>query len=553
LHRSTSQKRISLYGFELIINDPKEKHIGSGPDLKPPALSGQLLARNTVFNLVGQALPMLVAVITIPLIIKGLGVGRFGVLTLAWMVVGYFSLFDLGLGRATTKFVAEYLGKGENLKLTKLVWASILMLFGVGLVGMTVAVILMPWIVNGFLNIPPELKAESLRAFYLLACSIPIVTTTAGVRGVLEAMQRFDLINYVKVPTYIAAFAAPLAVLPFSTNLFPIVMALLASRLVGLIAYALFCLRSMPGLWRIRLPSFRAVKKLLSYGGWLTISNIIWPVMTYLDRFIVGAMLTMTAVAYYATPYELVAKLMIITGSLIGVIFPAFSVFADGQHDKLMRLHDKAVKYLLLALVPIVFVMIAMAEPFFRLWLGPEFARNSAIILQILAVAKLINSVSQVPSSAIQAMGRPDITAKLHMIELPIYLVMVWFLIKTFGITGAAMAWLLRTVLDTTLYFRLFYRLSPLKPEERKKPETKLIIWAAVMLLAAFLFAAMPGLALRIGLTAGILVITIFYCRHNFLDPEEKEYLRDIWRKFARRGRRTPQLSGQIIAEKKHE
>lgn len=518
-----------------------------------PALSGRLLARNTVFNLVGQALPMLVAVITIPLIIKGLGVGRFGVLTLAWMVVGYFSLFDLGLGRATTKFVAEYFGKGENLKMTRLIWASILMLFGIGLVGMTIAVVLMPWIVNGLLNIPPQLQAESLKAFYLLACSIPIVTTTAGFRGVLEAMQRFDLINYVKVPTYIAAFAAPLAVLPFSTNLFPIVMVLLASRFAGLMVYAFFCQHTMPGLWRFELPLVSTIKRLLSYGGWLTISNIIWPIMTYLDRFIIGAMLTMTAVAYYATPYELVAKLMIITGSLIGVVFPAFSAFAGGQHEKLMRLHNKAVRYLLLALVPIVFVIIVLAEPFFRLWLGPEFARNSAVILQILALAKLINSVSQVPSSAIQAMGRPDITAKLHLIELPIYLVMVWFLIKTFGITGAALAWLLRTTLDTTLYFWLFYRLSPHEPAKNKKPAPKLIIWAVMMLLTALLFTALPGLMLRIGLTMVVLAVTIFYCRRNFLDPDEKRYLSEIWDKFVKRGEKTPEISGQAANEENYE
>jgi O-antigen/teichoic acid export membrane protein len=72
-------------------------------------IKGGLLARNTLFNLIGQGLPLVVAVVTIPLIIQGLGIDRFGLLSLAWVVLGYFAIFDLGLGRATTKFVAEAL------------------------------------------------------------------------------------------------------------------------------------------------------------------------------------------------------------------------------------------------------------------------------------------------------------------------------------------------------------------------------------------------------------------------------------------------------------
>src|SRR5437773_8518685 len=76
--------------------------------------SGRLLARNTVWNLLGNGAPMLVAVFCIPILIKGLGTDRFGVLTLAWALIGYASLFDLGLGRALTQLVARKLGAGEE-------------------------------------------------------------------------------------------------------------------------------------------------------------------------------------------------------------------------------------------------------------------------------------------------------------------------------------------------------------------------------------------------------------------------------------------------------
>jgi len=92
---------------------------------KQLAISGRLLARNALLNFVGQAASLVVGVVTIPIIIHGLGTERFGLLSLAWVILSYFSIFDLGLGRATTKYVAEALGKGEEEQMPRIVWTTV--------------------------------------------------------------------------------------------------------------------------------------------------------------------------------------------------------------------------------------------------------------------------------------------------------------------------------------------------------------------------------------------------------------------------------------------
>src|SRR6202030_3302179 len=87
--------------------------------------SGRLLARNTVWNLIGNGAPLIVAVFSIPILIHGLGKDRFGVLTLAWALIGYASLFDIGLGRALTQLAARKLGAGEEREVPTLVWTSL--------------------------------------------------------------------------------------------------------------------------------------------------------------------------------------------------------------------------------------------------------------------------------------------------------------------------------------------------------------------------------------------------------------------------------------------
>ncbi|MBD3217914.1 MAG: oligosaccharide flippase family protein [candidate division Zixibacteria bacterium] len=519
----------------------------------PLKLTGKLLAKNTVFNLAGHLIPMVVAVITIPIIIGALGVERFGILTLAWMVVGYFSLFDMGLGRATTKFVAEYLGLGDSKMAGRLIWASLLMLSGFGVLGTAIAILLTPWLVNSVLNIPSFLLEESIDAFYLLAFSIPIVSMTTGARGILEAQQRFDIVNYIKVPTYLTAFIAPLMVLPFSHSLFPIVAVLIGSRLLGLLAYMYFCMRTLPGMIRPSIPDLALIKQLLSYGGWLTLSHLIWPIMTYMDRFIIGAMVTMAAVAYYVTPYELVSKILIITGSVLAVAFPAMSMYAREQHEKFMQLFDRAIKYLLMILVPAIFVLIVLSKPILGIWLGKDFVIHSAIVLQLLALGKLINSIGQVPSSAVQAMGRPDITAKLHMIELPIYLVMLYLMVKYLGILGAAIAWTIRVAIDLGLYLIIFRRLSSMLSGLKPKFKFDLIVWSAFMMGAGFLLSAVTGPAVNIPAAILMLAGSAVICWHKFFDNDEKDFVRNFVHRFFRRKSPVNEALQETVDELKSE
>lgn len=433
---------------------------------------GRVLARNAIFNLIGYAAPLLVAFIAVPLLIEGLGTERFGVLTLIFMAVGYFSLFDLGIGRATTKLVAETLARQEIEALPKLVWTSLGMLSGLGLSASLVLGLCNPLLVSRIFHIPAYLQEETSRAFYLVAASIPLVLGTAGTRGVLEAQQRFGLISAIKVPVSSFFFAAPLLVLPFSNSLCPITLALLGTRLVEFAAYAYFSLRLIPGIRKPHWPEISYVRSLLGFGGWLTVTNVVGPLMTYMDRFIVGGILTMTAVTYYATPYDFIARLAILPASILGVMFPALSASFLLDTDRFALLYERTLVCVVYVMTPVVLMLTVAAHPFLEFWIGPEFAAQSTLVFQLLALGALLNAVGQVSFSAIQAMGRPDLTAKIHLLELPLYLGMVWFLALRMGIAGAALACLIRIAADTAILYRLAGRMVPGKerqPAQRSK------------------------------------------------------------------------------------
>jgi O-antigen/teichoic acid export membrane protein len=419
----------------------------------PNLTSGRLLAKNTIWNLVGQLLPMAVGVVAIPPLVRSLGVDRFGLLSLAWIVIGYFSLFDLGMGRALTKLVADKIGGQDEQSIPPLVWTSLFLMLLLGVVGGIILLCISPWLVYSALKVPPALQHETLRIFQLLAASIPIVTVTSGLRGILEALQRFRVLNFIRVPTSIFSFAGPLLVLPFSHSLFPVVVVLMVGRILGWLAHLVACFHAMPAL-RHNIVLHRAVVvPLVRFGGWMTVSNVVSPLMSYADRFLIGGLLSVSAVAYYTTPSDLVARLSFIPAAVTGVLFPAFAASLASNRDRATLLSARGVKYVFLALFPIILVTVTYAPEGLRLWLGPIFASHSQSVLRWLAAGFFINALAFVPFSLIQGAGRPSITAKLHLFELPLYLVAVWLLTKRLGIEGAAIAWSARAVFDTVLLF----------------------------------------------------------------------------------------------------
>jgi O-antigen/teichoic acid export membrane protein len=480
--------------------------------------AGRLLARNVIWNLIGNGAPMLVAVFSIPILIHGLGKDRFGVLALAWALIGYASLFDLGLGRALTQLVARKMGAGEDHEVPTLVWTSLLLMLLLGLAGTLVAALLSPWLVHRALNVPLALQRETLQSFYLLGLSIPVVISTAGLRGLLEAHQKFGLINALRIPMGIYSFASPLLVLPFSKSLFPVVGVLVAGRMIGCIAHLLLCFRVVPELRERIAWHGAAAGPLLRFGGWMTVSNIVSPLMVTSDRFLIGALVSMTAVAYYATPYELVTKLLVIPGALVGVMFPAFSVSFVHDRVRTAALYSRCVKYVFLILFPAVLLTVGLAQTGLTLWLGADFAQHSSRVLQWLAVGVFLNSLAQVPFALVQGVGRPDLTAMLHMGELPFYLLVLWWLISVYGVEGAAIAWTARVGVDALILFVM---------AKRSFPGTALftgrVAWVSVAAGLSLALAAIPQSLLLRALFVLVAILGFGVASWFFiLSPEER-------------------------------
>lgn len=435
--------------------DPAPRSVepaGAAP--APLDVGGKRLAWNTLLNVLGQAVPAAIVLVLAPYLIERLGTERTGILGVNIAIMSFAPLFDVGLGRALRKHVAEALGRGERARVPRIAGTTLLAQLATGGTGMLVLAVLAPFLAGGLLQIPPELAIEARTTFLLLALILPLTVVLESAIGVLEATQRFGLVNSIRVPHILGTALAPLVGVELGwdlarmTALQLVVAALAVASSLGLCMHVFPELRARPRFDREEL------RALLRFGGWVSVSNAVSPLLMYLDRIAIAVLVSMSAVTAYTAPFEAVTRLSLVPAALAATLFPAFSTLAgSGRTDVLRAYAARSVGFLFLFLGPPVLLTVVFSRALLERWIGADLAGESALALSILAVGVLVNALAYVPLSVVQARGRPDITALFHAIELPIHAALVFGLVWSWGIPGAALAWTLRVALDTSLLF----------------------------------------------------------------------------------------------------
>jgi O-antigen/teichoic acid export membrane protein len=405
------------------------------------------LRRSFIINLLSPMTRMLVALVTVPLYLHHLGSDRYGVMSIVFVLQGLFGFLDLGLSRAVTNALAK-LRDAPQADRARVLLTTFGLNLGIGVMGGLVLYVFGGLMLNHFVSMPDDIRAEVSRSLPWIACILPLSLISSAGAGALESRELFLVVNAIQMFATTLAQVAPIVAAIFVNSSLTVVIPTAAvSQALGAIAVLAVVYR-MEGPFSIRAIDWGEARKLLGYGGWMFATNVVYPALASADQFVLGSVMGVSAVAHYAVPRSLVQRSASIPVAMGRTLFPRMSSLSgEAAHV----LGTRALSTMAYGFAIICAPAMILSPTFFRYWIGADFAAIAAPVAQLLFPGMWMGALSLVGFTLLQSQGKADVTGKLNIIEFVPFVALLWVLAQSFGIAGAAIAWSLRCGIDALL------------------------------------------------------------------------------------------------------
>lgn len=509
----------------------------------------RVVTRNVGYNFAAQIWFLVLAVVTTPYVVSELGVEVYGLFALVTSLMGYFAFLDLGLGVATVKYISEFSGRRDDKAVQRIVATSIGAYLVLGAAGSACIALLSSFLVKHLLDLPLELTDLARASLYVAALGFLVNMPLSVFGSIPNALQRMDLTNRRSMLFGTASAAGTVVLLWLGYGLLAVLMLTAAASAVAAVSFALLARRLLPSVsFRPRLDG--ATLRLLAGFGSLKFANQVATQSVYhLDKFLVAALVSVSAVTYYAVPVTIAQRLAALVGNVSAAFLPAASeLHGEGDRARFEELYLRSTKLVAIIVLPIGSLLVVFSEPILRLWLGGQFAAESADVLRVLAAAYVVNAFSTMPAIASDSVGRPRVTTAFSVASLALNVGLSVVLIPAFGILGAAFAVLVNSLLLVPPFvYYVHHRvlglgLLDLGRESLLRPSVATVVSLGPMI--ALSFAGDAGTALLVSVLAASALYLVAAIGLGVFDERDRrlarEYLQRVGLRAASVRVRTP-------------
>jgi O-antigen/teichoic acid export membrane protein len=411
-------------------------------------------AFNVTMNWIAMAAGMVVPFFLTPIVIHSLGKVQYGVWILAVSTVAYLGLLDLGLRSAVIRYVSKADAQGNTAEARKAIgaalWFRILIAAGAVALSFILAVVF-----PHLFKVPNGLEHPAQVTVLMCAFAVAI-TLVSGVFGaVLSAIHRFDILSGVSVAQTAIRAAGVILILHSGRGLIALAYWEFAVTLMAGLATWGIAIKIFP-VCRVRLgrPDIKTLKMIWSYSFTTFIIVIAVQVVFNTDNIVVGALVSVGVVTFYAIGGSLVAYSRQVVSSVATTFIPmASNMEAAGKSDELRQLLVKGTQATLGLALPVSLALFFRGKTFIGLWMGPEYKNVAGTVLQILMISQFFGVANTTAGQIAFGIERHKSVAKWAIVEATLNLSLSIVLAKTIGLYGVAWG----TSIATTIIHLIFW------------------------------------------------------------------------------------------------
>lgn len=490
---------------------------------------------NMICGAAGYVVPLLVAFISTPLLLSGLGEAGFGLQNLVGVIIGYLGIMDMNLDTPIVKYLAEDHARDDRESECRLLSATLQLYMLIGIVGMVAIVMGADVLIRRVFMIPAELVEPARVVFRLAGVGFLANMFSSWGRAIVNGLQRYDISNSISVSTTSAATAIGVLVMFAGYGVVGYVFVRILGYLAAGGAHLLVIPRLLPSFrvrWGLDREMLRRIRVYVSSGVVLRLSGML---MVGLDRTLIGAWMGVAAVGVYAVPYLVVNSISNLFGAMLHFTFPmASELHSTNRLGELRAIYAQANRSLA-GVASVVFpLMLVLGDRFLVLWVGRGMAEKAAGVFGLMLLAGYIWTLTVILANFVMVgTGHILSTTAYSLTKTGLVSAGYVFLIRSFGLEGAGMALLIGSTADVSwLYFTLsrFLRVTPTR-FFLKVYLRPLLLGAAVSGLGFLVKSYVTSWLTLIGMIAILPSIYIWAgFRFGVFAETEKRVLMGLWR-----------------------
>ena len=283
----------------------------------------------------------------------------------------------------------------------------------------------------------------------------PLLEATASIRlADLTRKLDFRSLAGVEIAKAVANFAAAALLAPLVG-----VWALVIGRIFGALVYTVASYLRAPYIPRLRVDR-KAASSLIRFGRWMLLTGLIAVAGSAVLRLLVSRHLGAAELGLYYLAFRIAMLPADIAGQVVGAV--SFPAFATIQHDleRTRQALRGALTGITVLLAPVCLLMIALAPSLGEALLGPEWS-EAAPLLRLLSLAALVGILGEIVVPVFNGFGKPSRVTALEATQSLLMIALLWPLVRSEGLLGAALAWLPAIFLSQILAIAFMRNLLP--------------------------------------------------------------------------------------------
>jgi O-antigen/teichoic acid export membrane protein len=419
-----------------------------------------MIFANSIRNLAGAAIPAAINVVTIPFIVRALGDNSYGALVLITSIIGYFSLLDINVTSGSVKYVAEHNALGERQELLEVISFGGLIYVFIGAGGAALIYLFAESLTNHVFAIPVQLRGLFVSTLKVAAFGFFVAQIQIYLNSIPQSFQRYDITAILEVSFGIGVPVGTVALLWLGTGLWGTVLFRVVASTINVMLLLAILYRLIPNFHWVR-PSNHIARKVASFSGYAYLSRIAAVTYNHADKLIIGTLVNISELTYYSVPSTLVSRLFGLTFRMGSVLYPVASELdALGDRKKLESIYLTATRYLTYVNTFFALIISLFAYQILYWWIGKEFAIQGKWVIIALALAMLMDSLTNLPSLFNDGLGYPKRTGVFAFARAIFGLPLIFIMTRAFGFVGAALSHLIASTISMVVFLVYIHRRS---------------------------------------------------------------------------------------------